>query len=347
MGTSKAMLRFGTLTFIERMLREFSDYRDVIVSAASSQQQLPGGIHKEHLVFDEIEAAGPLEGIRQVLKRAENEYVFICAVDMPFLTVNMVEYLQEFICSDYDCYVAEDLTTLHPLCGLYSKKMLPVIEELLSRNQRKIKLLFDRCPTKYVPLKYNPKLLQEVINVNTLEEYFRFLKPGIFAISGTKNSGKTTFIEKLVKELTSRAYRVAVIKHDGHSFEMDHEGTDTNRFTASGAVVTGIYNAEHYVLQGTGDFDLDYCISQITDRRLADVVILEGFKDANIDKFLIVRKATYEAYSFAGNIMGVITDLEESEIPKELKGLHNFGLEDVKGVCDYLKELGFSGFAPL
>ena len=54
-------------------------------------------------------------------------------------------------------------------------------------------------------------------------------KPFAAAVSGVKNSGKTTFLEKLVKELTQRGYRVAVLKHDGHEFQADREGTDTYR----------------------------------------------------------------------------------------------------------------------
>lgn len=41
-------------------------------------------------------------------------------------------------------------------------------------------------------------------------------KQVIAAVSGVKNSGKTTFLEHLVRELSARDYRTAVIKHDGH-----------------------------------------------------------------------------------------------------------------------------------
>ena len=54
-------------------------------------------------------------------------------------------------------------------------------------------------------------------------------KPFIAAVSGVKNSGKTTFMEKLISELAGQGYRVAVIKHDGHEFQADREGTDTYR----------------------------------------------------------------------------------------------------------------------
>ena len=54
-------------------------------------------------------------------------------------------------------------------------------------------------------------------------------KPFVAAISGIKNSGKTTFLEHLVPVLRARGLRVAVIKHDGHDFTPDVPGTDSFR----------------------------------------------------------------------------------------------------------------------
>ncbi|MDO4556353.1 MAG: molybdopterin-guanine dinucleotide biosynthesis protein B, partial [Lachnospiraceae bacterium] len=53
--------------------------------------------------------------------------------------------------------------------------------------------------------------------------------PFVFAVSGYKNSGKTTLLTHLIEELTERGYKVAVIKHDGHDFESDVPGTDSWR----------------------------------------------------------------------------------------------------------------------
>ena len=52
-------------------------------------------------------------------------------------------------------------------------------------------------------------------------------KPKVFAVSGIKNSGKTTLVEQLVTRLTQLGYKVGVIKHDGHEFVADHEGTES------------------------------------------------------------------------------------------------------------------------
>ena len=48
------------------------------------------------------------------------------------------------------------------------------------------------------------------------------------AICGVKNSGKTTLTEGIIRTLTARGLKTAVIKHDGHEFECDIAGTDSS-----------------------------------------------------------------------------------------------------------------------
>ncbi len=59
--------------------------------------------------------------------------------------------------------------------------------------------------------------------------------PPIISIISKKRSGKTTLLEKLIPELKQRGYRVGVVKHDTHGFDIDHEGKDTYRHKAAGA----------------------------------------------------------------------------------------------------------------
>src|SRR5689334_20561515 len=62
----------------------------------------------------------------------------------------------------------------------------------------------------------------------------------IVCFVGASNSGKTTFLEKLIAELTRRGYRVGTVKHDAHGFEMDREGKDTWRHRQAGAATIAI-----------------------------------------------------------------------------------------------------------
>ena len=57
----------------------------------------------------------------------------------------------------------------------------------------------------------------------------------VFGITGWKNSGKTTLVERLVAELTRRGWRVSTVKHAHHAFDIDKEGTDSFRHRAAGA----------------------------------------------------------------------------------------------------------------
>ena len=45
--------------------------------------------------------------------------------------------------------------------------------------------------------------------------------PPIVSIIGKSKSGKTTLVEKLVRELKSRGYRVATIKHTNQKLPFD------------------------------------------------------------------------------------------------------------------------------
>ncbi len=109
----------------------------------------------------------------------------------------------------------------------------------------------------------------------------------IIAVSGLKNSGKTTLIERLVSELSAGGRKVAVIKHDGHDFECDIPGTDTRRFTDNGAYGTACFSDNRVFVHrvGTGD-SYDQLIRLFPE---ADVIFIEGAKDSSFDKIEVVR----------------------------------------------------------
>ncbi|MDP2949810.1 MAG: molybdopterin-guanine dinucleotide biosynthesis protein MobB, partial [Chloroflexota bacterium] len=44
----------------------------------------------------------------------------------------------------------------------------------------------------------------------------------VVSFVGNSGAGKTTILEKVVRELKARGYRVAVIKHAHHDFQIDY-----------------------------------------------------------------------------------------------------------------------------
>lgn len=112
--------------------------------------------------------------------------------------------------------------------------------------------------------------------------------PFLFAVSGVKNSGKTSVIEKLVPVLVSRGMWVAVIKHDGHDFTADVPGTDSYRYKAAGAYGSAVFSASKYlIVKDQPDVSPENLIAAFPE---ADVILLEGFKHSPFPKAEIVRK---------------------------------------------------------
>ena len=55
------------------------------------------------------------------------------------------------------------------------------------------------------------------------------------AFVGRSKTGKTTVIEKLIPALREKGFKIAVIKHHHHDFDIDIPGKDTYRYKQAGA----------------------------------------------------------------------------------------------------------------
>ncbi|MBR4223739.1 MAG: molybdenum cofactor guanylyltransferase [Oscillospiraceae bacterium] len=166
MGKDKALLEVEGRTLIERTAKELGGFPEILVSAARNGTYEFLGLP---VVYDENKDIGPIEGMRRVIAEAENKYVFICAADMPYIKKELVDYIAQFICSDYDCYVITDDEHMQPLCAIYSKAVLPMIERLISEGRYRLREIFRLCPTKYIPLGSSCFDKKVVRNINTRE----------------------------------------------------------------------------------------------------------------------------------------------------------------------------------
>lgn len=110
------------------------------------------------------------------------------------------------------------------------------------------------------------------------------VKPVIYAVSGQKNSGKTTLMSRLIAELTERGWRVATIKHDGHDFEPDVPGTDSFRHRIAGAYGSAVFSENRFLVTRTWDRGDERALIKLFPE--ADVILLEGFKHSTYPKYV-------------------------------------------------------------
>lgn len=157
------------------------------------------------------------------------------------------------------------------------------------------------------------------------------MKQKIIAVSGVKNSGKTTLLTKLIPELKARGVSCAVIKHDGHGFAADREGTDTCRMLASGAMGAAIFDGEKFQAVKYAAVTEEDLFSLYPE---ADVILLEGFKWTAYPKIEIVRKGVSEQeVCDPDTLLALVTDTA-----LRLAGVPTYAPDDIAGIADLIEQ---------
>lgn len=139
----------------------------------------------------------------------------------------------------------------------------------------------------------------------------------IISIVGRKDAGKTTLTVALAGEFVRRGHRVMTMKHADHPATVDAPGTDTYRHFHEGKVervllaapeVRGVFE------RAADDTDPLHLARRYLDG--ADIVLIEGFKDAAIPKIEVFRRAVAPAPLYdrssdrASEWIAIVTDDE-------------------------------------
>lgn len=151
------------------------------------------------------------------------------------------------------------------------------------------------------------------------------------AIVGKSDSGKTTLIEKVVPELVELGLRVGTVKHDAHSFEIDHPGKDSWRHGQAGAEAYVVASPERLAFISRLDGELE--LADIARRFFAgfDLVVAEGYKRTAPFRVELFRVGAGHAEPLCGpgEAIALVTDAE-------LAHEHRFGLDDGAGLAAFL-----------
>ncbi|MGF7185049.1 molybdopterin-guanine dinucleotide biosynthesis protein B [Desulfitispora alkaliphila] len=154
----------------------------------------------------------------------------------------------------------------------------------------------------------------------------------IVSVVGKSDVGKTTLIEKLLREIKRRGYKVATIKHDVHGFNIDIPGKDTWRHGEAGAdnVIISSPNKIAIVKKVEREMSLDEIADTIKD---VDLIITEGYKRGDKPKIEVFRKGVYEEILCSPEeLIALATDVEFQI------GVPCYDLDDASGLVDRIEE---------
>ncbi len=114
---------------------------------------------------------------------------------------------------------------------------------------------------------------------------------GFCAWSGT---GKTTLIEQLIPLLNDAGIKVALIKHAHHNFDIDTPGKDSYRLHKAGANPVLIISNQRWALVQEADKQTDVSLTDaltaLPNNSDYDLLLVEGFKNADIPKIVLHRE---------------------------------------------------------
>ena len=129
MGRCKALLEIQGETMLSRLTRQLSPFSELLLSA--NDPALARGLPVRY-VPDIYVDAGPAGGLHATLSASSRGALFCVPCDMPNFDPALIDVLLAGFTPEADAIICRDGTgRLHPLCGIYSKRALPVLHEYL------------------------------------------------------------------------------------------------------------------------------------------------------------------------------------------------------------------------
>ena len=144
MGSDKAFLRLGEETLLSRALK--------LAGAVASEVCIVGDAKKfavfGQVVEDVYRERGPLGGIHAALSGSTTELNLMLAVDLPFVTQELLQYLlSRALESGAMVTVPRTGSGFQPLCAVYRRGFAEVAEQSLLEGKNKIDSLFASVET--------------------------------------------------------------------------------------------------------------------------------------------------------------------------------------------------------
>ena len=143
----------------------------------------------------------------------------------------------------------------------------------------------------------------------------------------SSNVGKTLLIENLIKELKSRGYSIATIKHDVHGFDIDKKGKDTYKHREAGAETVVISSKNRFAMI----IEFNDIIKLLLDK---DIILVEGYKNSNLRKIEVYRSGVSDK---------IITPKEKiiavaSDINLNLENIKVIDKNSIKELADLIEK---------
>ena len=143
MGTDKAFVVLEGWTLLARTLD--------LARAVTADVRIVGAAEKfaafAPVVEDVFPGCGPLGGIHAALRASAAELNLILAVDVPFVSAGLLEFLVARARGSVAAVTVARVGGWQPLCAVYRREFAEVAERALREGRYRIDALFEVVPT--------------------------------------------------------------------------------------------------------------------------------------------------------------------------------------------------------
>lgn len=146
-GKDKSLHRIGGKPLYQHVYDALLPLTDDIFVQCGSKDARLYGVERNN---DDYLDLGPISGIYSALKHGKHQRVAVVACDMPNISAGLIELLLSYE-ADIVVPVWESGYT-EPLCAVYDKRLVPLLEYQILTNDLKISSLFDVCDVKKVEI---------------------------------------------------------------------------------------------------------------------------------------------------------------------------------------------------
>jgi molybdopterin-guanine dinucleotide biosynthesis protein A len=165
MQSEKGLVLFQEKPFIEHIIQAILPISDQIrlITATKEYDYLP-----YPKIPDITTDKGPLGGIYTALSYSETDFNLILSCDIPLISTELLSELISKHNEEALITVFASESRLHPLIGIYAKKILPVIKSAIDNGDLKMMNLIANMPHQIINIDESENF--HLTNINSADE---------------------------------------------------------------------------------------------------------------------------------------------------------------------------------
>jgi molybdopterin-guanine dinucleotide biosynthesis protein A len=165
MKSEKGLVLFQEKPFIEHIIKAILPITKNIQLVTNTKEYDYLPYHKS---ADIVKDKGPLGGIYTALTNSETEFNLILSCDIPLISSELLAELIAKHNQEAQITVFATESRIHPLIGIYSKKLLPIIKEAIDKNELKMMDFISKVPHQIIKIEESENF--PLTNINSADE---------------------------------------------------------------------------------------------------------------------------------------------------------------------------------